>query len=431
MLKTTLYKFQNEGFYFALDRPYSLNLCEMGLGKSLQAIAVADHTESKTLVVCPAFLKRNWQEEIIKHSTLSSYVLGTYENTVYHDADIFITNYEQIKKWKNHIKELNIDFIIADEIHYLKNIKAKRTTEFFDLIKDIRPKRFLGLTGTPIKNRIPDFYSLLKICDLGYPAHKQNMTKFNWWSFAQTFSNPITMSLAHGTVTKFVGVKQINRLREIVNPRIFRRTSLQAIDLPNLNYKNVWLDKIDTSLSRSLMDAYRDFDLKGRITDDGITKTKIAAALYKTQFSAKYAKEILDQDVEALVIFSDHIAPAKKILDLLVDQNITAKLVTGELPADKRVDIYAEFQKGDFQVLVATIRSSSVGINLTKANHIIFNDISWVPSDLSQAQKRIHRMGQEKPCFIHTILMGSFDEMITKTVYSKLSTINRVLEAIK
>ena len=78
------------------------------------------------------------------------------------------------------------------------------------------------------------------------------------------------------------------------------------------------------------------------------------------------------------------------------------------------------------KVIVATIGAFSVGVNLTKANHLVFNDISWVPADNEQALKRIHRIGQERACTIHYVVGGHVDKFILDKVRSKMKIINSV-----
>jgi SWI/SNF-related matrix-associated actin-dependent regulator 1 of chromatin subfamily A len=430
MLKSDLYKFQKEAKFFHLDRAYSLNLCTMGMGKSLMALAVADAAEARTLIVCPAHLKRNWKEEVKKHTYLEPYVLGTHGSSVRHSSDVFVVNYEQLKKWREYILTCGIDLVIADEIHYLKNPKAKRTEMFFDILHDLRPDRFIGLTGSPIKNRVNDFYTLLKLCDLGYPAHQRPMDKFNYWTFSHTFCKSKQVSLPHGAVTKFYGVNNVDRLRALIKPRVFKRKLEDALDLPKLTHKPVMINEVDNAVALKLRQAYDDYSLKGTITDIGITRAKVEAAMAKVDFTVRYAKDMIDEGVPHLVIFTDHIEPAEKIYTALTCHNIDCRWVSGRDPASKRADVYQDFQDGAFQVLVATIGSSSTGINLTQSNQTIFNDFSWTPAELEQAIKRIHRIGQSKPCFIHYILMGPFDKMIWDMVTSKQATANRVLRSV-
>jgi len=78
-------------------------------------------------------------------------------------------------------------------------------------------------------------------------------------------------------------------------------------------------------------------------------------------------------------------------------------------------------------VLAATIGSLSVGVTLTAARHVVFNDLSWVPGDNLQAEKRIHRIGQKNACTAHYIEASETDAYIRKTLEEKQAASDRTL----
>jgi SNF2 family DNA or RNA helicase len=78
--------------------------------------------------------------------------------------------------------------------------------------------------------------------------------------------------------------------------------------------------------------------------------------------------------------------------------------------------------------IVATIGSMSVGVNLQAANYMVFNDYPWVPADLAQAEKRIHRIGQKSNCFYYYIFSSGVDENIFQTILDKLKITREVTD---
>ena len=78
-------------------------------------------------------------------------------------------------------------------------------------------------------------------------------------------------------------------------------------------------------------------------------------------------------------------------------------------------------------VLVCTVLAAGVGLTMTAARVVVFNDIPWVPADIQQAQKRIHRIGQDKPCMVYHVTQGDFDERIQKIVIDKAELIKEIL----
>ena len=95
-LITKLYPHQERALAFALTHPYHICGLEMGLGKSLVALALAIETKAKTLVICPAYLRKNWENEVSKHTT---------------GLNITIISYGSIGK----LESIEYDLVIADD----------------------------------------------------------------------------------------------------------------------------------------------------------------------------------------------------------------------------------------------------------------------------------------------------------------------------
>ncbi len=212
---------------------------------------------------------------------------------------------------------------------------------------------------------------------------------------------------------------------------MFRKTTDQAIELPQIVYDYVHLDKFNRTLAEKLKASYEVFKDNEESMGAELMKIKMEAALEKAPFTARYALDLLEQDIKPLVIFSDHVESTENISEYLRSKGYRVPFITGAMPTEKRADLVNLFQDGKLDGICGTIGSCSTGINLTKANHTIFNDISWVPAYYEQAKKRVHRMGQKNKCFIHNIVAGPFDEMISKMINDKQKTINRVLTLVK
>ena len=96
----------------------------------------------------------------------------------------------------------------------------------------------------------------------------------------------------------------------------------------------------------------------------------------------------------------------------------------------KREEYIKMLNSGQLDALICSIGSSSSGITLTGANRLIFNDVPFVPGDLEQAKKRIHRLTQTKTCQIVYIVGSSVDEYIINMLNSKNRVISKVLKGI-
>ena len=402
MFKAKLFKHQIEGVEFALSTPYHINGFEMGLGKTATALAVACKLKKKTLIVCPAYLKRNWEDEIEKFTDGS--------------LDITISSYTQLKKVNF---TASYGFIVADEAHYLKNIKAKRTQLFHELVQLIKPDNLMMLSGTPIKNRVSEFWSLLQLCYYGgrYESFKPYYKLY--YKFCNKFSFERTFEVNNIPIVRFDGVRNVPQLKQLVSPVYLRKRTKDVIDLPEVTEIPI-RSECKKSYETNLKAAFELFEQDHK--DPAYMSMKRANALAKVKDTIKLAKDIIEQD-DKVIIFTDHVASAE-----VIAKDLKCDLVTGKVSAEKRGEIVSNFQSGDSFAIVATIGSLSTGVNLTNANRMIFNDLPFVPTDLEQAKARIYRIGQEKKCFYYYVFNSEFDMKLKEMIARKNRDIKKVYE---
>ena len=144
--------YQKAGIAYAAGRKNTLIGDEMGLGKTIQAIGTINLTNPKTvLVVCPASLKLNWESEMEKWlvSERTIDVINGGREQIPSNPDVVIINYDVLTKYAKPLQSRTWDMVIMDEVHKIKNPKAKRTV----VAVSIKARRKVLLTGTPITNR--------------------------------------------------------------------------------------------------------------------------------------------------------------------------------------------------------------------------------------------------------------------------------------
>lgn len=370
----------------------------MGLGKSLIAIATAlESGVDRVLIVCPAYLIPNWNAELDKVTDVPE--------------RFTVISYASLKKIGSKFKEFS--FTIWDEVHYLKNPEAQRTKLAHKLMKKHKPKFFLGLSGTPIKNKVPEFYLLLRMCYYGNRYPRFEKFAKSRWVFFNTFSNKIMKNGFHS----FEGIKNVAQLKELIKPVYVRKRTKDVIDLPEMVDIDVMFKdkgKIDEHLKEA-WDIY-----SGKKADKTFASGKAVSALAKTKYTINYVVENLEE-MGKVIIFTNHVQAAEEMGKVL-----NFPVVTGKTPALARIGYVESLNQGDTIGLVATIGSLSVGFNITGVNHMVINDYPWVPADLEQAKKRIHRIGQTKTCFYHLIFATDFDRVIWRTLKKKME----ILEAM-
>jgi len=380
----------------------------MGTGKSLMALEAARRSGLSIAVIAPPFLRGTWESESKKMGLEVTF----FSYTMLHREPA-----KRVKDFK---------FWIVDEIHYLKNPRAGRTSAFYELLKLYPPEYLVGLTGTPIKNRVPDFWTLIGFCsqnskNTSGAKLEGELRKYN--AFCRHFCQVQKIFIGKSrSIDKFTDLKpeKILEFKYLLKDKVIRYTVADVLkELPDITRKEVYLDLEETEGLEDEFKAYQ----QGHKTD---IRGKCANALLKAPQTAMYCKFVHDETNEPLLIFTDHVASASLILTAL--SGLRVALITGAVKSEDRIKIVNRFQSGEIDAIVATIGSLSVGVTLTAAKHVVFNDLSWVPADNLQAEKRIHRIGQKSACFSHFIISSPTDAYIQKTLVSKMKTISTVME---
>lgn len=314
-----------------------------------------------------------------------------------------------------------VNGVLVHNCTEIKETKTKRSRAIHKLIYENSIKRVALLTGTPIKNRVGEFYSLIAICNYN-PELKESkfLNKFpSQEAFSDYFSYRKEYSIfKYGrmiTITKWEGVREdrIKELKEIL-VGIYHRIET---DMPPITYKNVHISDIDEP---GLLEEFKKFQDEA----SGVSpRAKQESAMKKAPLTCQYVKGLIDRgEVEGpLIVYTDHVEPCKFIANYF---NTTP--IFGEMPPSARHKMADDFQAGKIPVLAATIKAFSTGVTLTASNVIVENDYSWVPGDLRQLEFRISRKGQTRPCFVHRMIGSDQDKYILDTILKKAQTISAV-----
>ena len=419
-----LYEHQAKGKDFILRRKYVLIGDEPGLGKTLQAMAAIVETNGLAVIVCPAFLRLNWKREILKFTNLSCQIVNA-KTSYLKIPQVIISSYENVK---NIPLDLMPNFLVLDESHYIKNMKAARTKAVIKMITECRPEYFVALSGTPILNNVTEFYSVLKLLSTcpsgtnGIPIQQRSQYGFSM-KFANCSTRNILVNSKHGSksvsITDFSGVKNVDLLKSYLKGKFLRRLAKSVLDLPKVTYSNFIMKMSKSKLKESMLELGEDIP-------EHITHIKIGAANDKVSATVKFCTELLEQR-EQVVVFSDHREPVASISAAL-EANYPVGVITGETDYNERDRIVQDFQSGKLRAIIGTIGAASTGLTLTAARHLVFNDKSWVPADNIQAERRVNRISQERPVTITSIINGEFDLKLNEKLYRKSKEIREVYE---
>lgn len=441
-LKLKPYEYQIDGINFALENPYSVVGDEQGLGKTPQGIGVLAAFERPSLVVCPAFLKLNWQSEIEKFWGAPTLVLGgnmspkkmewAMELVRQEKPIVLILNYEIMGKYEELFRLCH--HWVIDEAHALKTPTAQRTERFWNLIRRFSPLTLTFLTGTALTNSVADFFTLLFFCSMSYKENGVRIDDCVDYSsplrFAEYFTHPRITKFG----TKYLGLKHWPELRCLMEHKYIRRSAADHLpDLPPLtrsrftcNPDPKLLKECDAGL-KAAWERMKGLDQVdgAELTQAAISSAKRGAATLKATHTAELAMSLIEAG-EKVIIFSDHTEPL-----LIIAKAIgpTARAITGATAMQARQRFVDDFQApgGEAKAIVATYGALATGVTLTAARHTLANDLPWVPSTYLQAEKRFHRIGQTGHCQVRIAVAPGIDTMIARTILEKAMTLTAVL----
>ena len=456
--------FQKAGIAFCASRPNALIADEMGLGKTIQAIGLINMTQAKRiLIICPASLRLNWRNELQAWLT-DDLTIGIAQGKSFPaDTDIVIINYDIVHTHAAALREAEWDLLIADEIHYCKNEKARRTKYTLGYVKSERQdgkwrevvkvapipaKRRIFLTGTPIMNRPVELWPIVKA--LGIFA--------NFFRFARRYSAAHRGRFGWD----FTGASNLpelqERLRTDVMVRRLKKDVLadlpakvrQVIEVPANGASEAvndeqdawaeWEDQIvelraavelakasdDPAIYADAVTALQD---GSSVAFSEISKMRQETAVAKIPIVVSHLAEVLE-GTDKVVVMAHHHAVIDGLSAALTEADIQHVTLTGRDSMDARQAAVESFQTDPgVRIFIGSIQAAGVGITLTAAAHVLFAELDWVPANLSQAEDRCHRIGQTDSVLVqHLVLEGSLDSVMAKNIVSKQRVIDSALD---
>lgn len=431
---------------------------DMGLGKSLQALAVcAIHAHmthemrgvtSRFLVVAPPSLKRNWANEIEKFTGFRHFLVegepkkrdATIKDFAAADGHrVLIMNYEQIPKHLSLINQLELDIVIADEAHYLKNPRARRTGAFRQLEA---PRRFM-LTGTPVLNHVDDLWVLLDQVQPGQWG--------TYWGFCQHHC------VYGGFQNKaIIGVKNEKQLTENLNRIMIRRLKTDVLDLPEVQIIKREVDLLPGQLTlyrRAVKDMIlerdtaRGEDGEEEIANPAIRFMRLAQICSTTATvredgkdeSGKLDAAMVDLDTiistgEKVVVFTKFRATLACYVNRILATykgDVPVYVLSGDVKTDERQAVVDAWSRTSGAcVIVCMIQVAGVGLNMTSGRYVQFLDKDVTPANNEQAIARVHRIGQGQQAVqvYEYQAKASAEARLEALLANKKATANEVVE---
>ena len=443
-LDSRLFPFQVEGVHWLRNRHKALLSDEMGAGKTAQSLQALPEG-APVVAIVPATLKRNWVQEIEtwRPSFHATILKGRDSFRWAEPGEIVITNYEILAgkvegTGKNRKAVLDLPeppdgtVLICDEIQKAKSPSAHRSMRL-RAIKDAVLKadgRVWLMTGTPLLNTPLDLWHVLKNADLTQDSFG-SYTKF--FKTMGGYKKQIRVRGGKRVHVTEWGTPQPDAPRYLARVML-RRTREEVLpQLPGKTHRTVVVNGLNRETRKLLDGGYQALlEAMGNESESQagaplpsfaqMSECKAALAKSKMPHLLKLVEDY-EENEEPVVVFSDHLAPVHAL-----GEREGWATITGETPNARRQDIVNGFQAGEFKGLALTIPAGNYGLTLTRAHHMIFCDLNWVPANNVQAQDRILRIGQDRGCVYTTIIMDhALDHRIHEVLMKKMDIITRTV----
>ncbi|NER03795.1 MAG: DEAD/DEAH box helicase, partial [Okeania sp. SIO3C4] len=430
---------------------------DMGLGKTIQTIAFLlnqqeqELLEAPTLLVCPTSVLGNWEREVKKFGPTLKVIVhhgdkrakGKEFLKVIKDKHLAITSYALLYRDEKTLQTVKWQAVIVDEAQNIKNPEAKQSQAVRKLEASFR----IGLTGTPVENRLSELWSILDFLNPGYLGKKQ--------FFQRRFAIPIE---------KYGDTNSLQTLRSLVQPFILRRlkTDKDIIqDLPEKQENTIFCplaneqaklyqDIVETSLAE--IEAADGIQRKGKVLALLVKLKQLCnhPVLLQIKKGSRKKVEISDKnsgklqrlfamleeiisETERAIIFTQF-AEWGKILQPYLQEKLGREIsfLYGATRKNKREEMVDRFQQ-DPQgppVMILSLKAGGTGLNLTRANHVFHFDRWWNPAVENQATDRVFRIGQTRNVQVHKfVCTGTLEEKIHDLIESKKELAEQVVGA--
>jgi len=444
-MQADLRPYQLEGFqWLARLSQWGVGACladDMGLGKTLQTLAVLPLRggDGPALVVAPTSVTGNWVAETQKFAPSLNLVryTGTPEIRAQlldglASNDICIVSYGLLQNDINKFANKAWHTVVVDEAQAIKNAATHRSRAVRELQADFR----LATTGTPIENNLMDLHSLFGFLNPGLLG--------NTAQFRDRYALPIERDNDPDAR---------ERLRQLITPFVLRRTKSEVLkDLPPRIEITLPVELSEPeaalyeALRRQALQALagaeknasagqRHFQVLAQLTKlrlacchPKLVQDAIPMESAKLKTFARTLDELLGNNHKVLV-FSQFVSHLKLLREHLDTSNISYQYLDGQTPANARTQRIEQFQAGEGDVFLISLKAGGTGLNLTAADYVIHMDPWWNPAVEDQASDRAHRFGQTRPVTIYRLVTkGTIEEQIVDLHHRKRDLADRLLD---
>ena len=412
---------------------------DMGLGKTAQLIAalLADPVDGATLVVCPVSVLGNWERELARFAP--SLDVHTHHgpdraSRAFAGHEVVLTTYSLVARDVAELAEVDWGRLVLDEAQQIKNPAAAQTKA----VGQLRARRRIALTGTPVENRLSELWSIMQVLNPGLLGSAR--------SFRERFALPIERD-NDSEATEL--------LRRATGPFVLRRLKTDRSIITDLPDKIETVDRCPlTREQATLYQAVVDDLLADADEAEGMSRRGLVLAgllrlkqvcNHPAHFQADGSplrgrsgkltrtEELLEEILEEgdrVLCFTQFKAWGELLAPYLQRRFGTEALwLHGGVRRPARDEMVRRFEDRDGpQLFLISLKAGGTGLNLTAASHVIHLDRWWNPAVEDQATDRAYRIGQRRTVQVHKLVtLGTVEERIDEMITRKRDLAQRVV----
>lgn len=419
-----LYEHQKQGLEAVKDLDHVAFYWDMGLGKTFAGSEKMLQLGAKVnLVVCQKSKIDDWCE----HFNDNYKGIIAFDLTDPSAMDMFLFNCIELEgePFNYHIGIINYDLVwrrpellkledftlLLDESSLIQNEASKRAK----FILKIKPKNVILLSGTPTGGKYERLWSQMHL--LGW-----NISKDLYW---KQFVKVEYLDTVGRSIPIVTGYKNTERLKKKMAQYgcQFLKTD-EVFDLPSQNFQKI---KVETSKE------YKKFR-KDKIVEIGeetlVGDTTLTRMLYERMLCGQYSEaklkaftDLVESTEDRLIVFYNFTEELNRMLEAMKNNLKPRSIVNG---AVKNLVSYENFNNS---ITFIQYQAGAMGLNLQKACRMVFFTLPLSSELYEQAKKRIHRIGQDRPCFYYQLICkNSIEEKILKTLEMRKDYTEKLFE---
>jgi len=404
---------------------------DMGLGKTIQVLGLHLRRRSRgagpTLVVCPTSLLGNWERESRRFApgiAVRRYHGGDRHLDDLAEDELVIASYGVVRRDHERLSAAGFSLVVADEAQYAKNPLSETARSLRRISADAR----VALSGTPVENRLTELWSIL---DWTTPGLLGPLERFRT-SVAMPIERHQDMDVTE-------------RLSRQIRPFLLRRRKSDPAIAPELPPRTVTDRPVPLTTEQATLyaaevkESLAEIERRQGIQRQGLVLRLLTVLKQICNHPAQYLhqpgpiggrsgklaalEELIDVIVsegESVLVFSQFVEMHNLIQTRLAERGVDTLFLHGGVPAKQREVLVSAFQAGQAPVFLLSLKAGGVGLNLTRATHVVHFDRWWNPAVEDQATDRAHRIGQNRPVQVHRLIAeGTLEDRIAEVLERK------------